>query len=85
MNSRKDKKEVNSLPIHKYKHEIIQKLKANNIILVIGETGSGKTTQMPQIINSFSSEHTICVTQPRRVAAISVSLRVSTEVLLDLF
>ena len=80
MNSSKHSKENSSLPIHKYKSEIIEKLNKNNILLVIGETGCGKTTQMPQILLSSFNDHNICVTQPRRVAAISVSLRVANEV-----
>ena len=85
MNSRKNKKETNNLPIHKYKSEIIEKLKLNNILLVIGETGCGKTTQIPQILFSSNKEYNICITQPRRVAAISVAIRVAKEVISLIF
>lgn len=79
------KDDIKSLPIYNYKDEIIRFVKnkdntydANRLILV-GETGCGKTTQVPKIIHEFNKELKICVTQPRRVAAISVALRVSHE------
>ena len=56
-------------------------MKKNQILIVIGETGSGKTTQMTQ----YLAEEGFCVmgkigcTQPRRVAAMSVAKRVSEE------
>ena len=83
MNSRKNIKQNESLPIHKYKKEIVEKLNKNNILLVIGETGCGKTTQMPQILLSSCDDYNICITQPRKVAAISVSLRVANEVIFN--
>jgi len=56
---------------------------ANRIIIVIGETGSGKTTQIPQYLleMGFGShiKGRICCTQPRRVAAMSVAKRVAEE------
>lgn len=50
-------------------------------LIIIGETGSGKTTQIPQIIyEALVSEYgVIAITQPRRVAAITISKRVALE------
>lgn len=50
-------------------------------MIVIGETGSGKTTQIPQIVYEahLNGPNCIAVTQPRRVAAITIALRVSAE------
>lgn len=50
-------------------------------MIIIGETGSGKTTQIPQMIHEARLEATgmIGVTQPRRVAAITVAMRVAQE------
>lgn len=53
----------------------------NQTLIVIGETGCGKTTQIPQILyhSRLAERGTIAVTQPRRVAAISISTRVAKE------
>lgn len=53
----------------------------NRVLVVIGETGSGKTTQMTQYMAEmgFTSSGIIGCTQPRRVAAMSVSKRVAEE------
>lgn len=50
-------------------------------MIIIGETGSGKTTQIPQMIHEARLEgaEMIGVTQPRRVAAITIALRVAQE------
>lgn len=55
-------------------------LQKYNTLIVIGETGSGKTTQIPQLLLLLhEGQDTIAVTQPRRVAAISISTRVAKE------
>lgn len=53
----------------------------NQILIVIGETGSGKTTQMTQYLSEagFTARGKIGCTQPRRVAAMSVAKRVAEE------
>jgi HrpA-like RNA helicase len=70
-----DEKDFDVLPVVEYKREIIDCIKENRVIIVISETGSGKTTQIPQFCadcESFSRLK-IAVTQPRRVAAITVA------------
>jgi HrpA-like RNA helicase len=56
-------------------------IRKNQVLILIGETGSGKTTQIPQILNECEEFRTerIAITQPRRVAAISIAQRVSQE------
>ena len=71
-----------SLPITKYKKDILYGLENYGIIIVIGDTGSGKTTQIPQYLHEvgYSKLGKIGCTQPRRVAAMSVATRVAQEV-----
>ena len=70
-----------SLPVYSLKQELIKAVTENQILVVIGETGSGKTTQMTQYMAEagFTSKGIIGCTQPRRVAAMSVSKRVAEE------
>lgn len=69
------------LPIHAYREEIVRAVRGSQSVVITGETGCGKTTQLPQFLHEagFSEGGMIGVTQPRRVAAISVARRVSEE------
>ena len=69
------------LPIYKLKRELCQAIADNQVLVVIGETGSGKTTQMTQYMGEmgFTSNGILGCTQPRRVAAMSVAKRVAEE------
>ena len=76
-----------SLPVYKFKRQISELLKEKDVLLVVAETGSGKSTQIPAYLDEsglFSSRNgkfarSICVTQPRRVAAMTVAKRVAEE------
>ncbi|XP_012707270.2 3'-5' RNA helicase YTHDC2 isoform X1 [Fundulus heteroclitus] len=72
-----------SLPVHKHQEEIVQLIRENKVLLVLGETGSGKTTQIPQFLLDDCSRNgkacRIFCTQPRRLAAIAVAERVAAE------
>lgn len=70
-----------SLPIFRLREELIQAIRDNQILVVVGETGSGKTTQMTQYIAEagLNGKGMIGCTQPRRVAAISIATRVAEE------
>lgn len=71
-----------SLPVYPYKGELIQAIRDHQIIIIEGETGSGKTTQIPQYLHQAGftkNKMKIGCTQPRRVAAMSVAARVSEE------
>ena len=76
------KEQRESLPIFQFREEIIEAVRSNQVLVVIGETGSGKTTQMTQYLAEagFATRGKIGCTQPRRVAATSVAKRVSEEV-----
>ncbi|KAG0254858.1 putative ATP-dependent RNA helicase dhr2 [Actinomortierella ambigua] len=70
------------LPIFSARETIIKEVKDNACVIIVGETGSGKTTQIPQYFMEagLSAHGTIAVTQPRRVAAINLAKRVAQEV-----
>ena len=70
-----------SLPIFKLREQLIKAVDDNQILIVVGETGSGKTTQMTQYLAEagLTARGKIGCTQPRRVAAMSVAKRVSEE------
>lgn len=69
------------LPVFAARQELLNVIRENNIVIVIGETGSGKTTQLTQYLHEegYSKFGMIGCTQPRRVAAMSVAKRVSDE------
>jgi len=71
-----------SLPIFKYRNELVQAVKNHQVVIIEGETGSGKTTQIPQYLYEegfCENEMKVGCTQPRRVAAMSVATRVAEE------
>ena len=69
------------LPVYAQKERILESLKNNQVIVVQSPTGSGKTTQIPVILHEagYSSTGVIAVTQPRRIAALSVSEFISKQ------
>ncbi len=69
------------LPITARREEIVATLRAHQVVVVAGETGSGKTTQLPKMCleAGLAMRGKIGCTQPRRVAALSVSRRVAEE------
>ncbi|KAE9964717.1 hypothetical protein EG328_010265 [Venturia inaequalis] len=69
------------LPMYLYRTQLLEALKGHQNLIVSSETGSGKTTQIPQYIleENLNNDLMIGVTQPRRVAAMSVAARVAEE------
>merc|ERR1711924_314350 len=76
------KDQRHNLPIFSQKEDLIQAITKHQVIIAIGETGSGKTTQITQYLAEcgFSQNGIIACTQPRRVAALSIAKRVAEEV-----
>ncbi len=75
-------KNFDQLPIDNHKEEIIKTIQNNQVVIIAGDTGSGKTTRIPQFcmeIGQHSQSKLIGCTQPRRLAAISVAKRVASE------
>ncbi|KAK1228475.1 DEAH-box ATP-dependent RNA helicase prp43 [Marasmius sp. AFHP31] len=76
------------LPVFAQMDEFLTMFSENQIIVMVGETGSGKTTQIPQFVAYSDLPHTkgklVACTQPRRVAAMSVARRVADEMDVEL-
>ncbi|XP_055678167.1 probable ATP-dependent RNA helicase DHX34 isoform X2 [Lutzomyia longipalpis] len=79
---KKLRKSQANLPVAKYKNEIIQAVKENQVVIIAGDTGCGKSTQIPQYLHESGFRGIAC-TQPRRIACISLSKRVSHEMLCE--
>uniref|UniRef100_H2YMB0 RNA helicase n=1 Tax=Ciona savignyi TaxID=51511 RepID=H2YMB0_CIOSA len=71
-----------SLPTFAYRQDLLNAIEEHQVIIIEGETGSGKTTQIPQYLYESGyckGEMKVGCTQPRRVAAMSVAARVAEE------
>jgi pre-mRNA-splicing factor ATP-dependent RNA helicase DHX15/PRP43 len=71
-----------ALPVWEYQDKFLEILNKHQCICLVGETGSGKTTQIPQWCVEYArkvGKKAVSCTQPRRVAAMSVAQRVSEE------
>ncbi|KAK3570644.1 hypothetical protein QTP86_024558, partial [Hemibagrus guttatus] len=71
-------REQKSLPIFHYRDRIVELVQAHPVVVVAGDTGCGKSTQVPQYLLGSGFNHIAC-TQPRRIACISLAKRVSFE------
>ncbi|AMD21931.1 HFR076Wp [Eremothecium sinecaudum] len=80
------KQQRESLPIFSLRQELVNVISAKQFVVIVGETGSGKTTQLTQYLyeEGFTVNGIIGCTQPRRVAAVSVAKRVAEEMDCDL-
>ncbi len=78
------------LPVVGCRQQILNALRQHDVVVVVSETGSGKTTQLPKMVAEVLQEiyadkmRLIAVTQPRRIAAVSVARRVAEEIKLPL-
>ncbi|KAL9004097.1 MAG: hypothetical protein Q9188_003063, partial [Gyalolechia gomerana] len=71
-----------SLPIYSFRDELLAAVEQYQVLIIVGETGSGKTTQIPQYLHEAgytTNGLKVGCTQPRRVAAMSVAARVAEE------
>lgn len=73
-----------TLPIEKYRDVILNYIKNNQVLVIAGETGCGKTTQVPKYIfedyvKRNDNSLNMIITQPRRIAAVSIAKRLSEE------
>lgn len=75
------------LPVVEHREEIIAAVKAHQVVIVVSDTGSGKTTQLPKMVAEALGDgerRKVGCTQPRRIAAASVSRRVADELAVPL-
>lgn len=89
-----DENEV--LPVNEYESQIVESVKSHQVVIITGETGSGKSTQIPQLLyrhgcgwemnlmNRFLKKRGMAISQPRRVAATNLARRVCEEMHLTL-
>ncbi|KAI9724917.1 MAG: Cyclin-dependent kinase catalytic subunit [Candelaria pacifica] len=71
-----------SLPIYSFREQLLAAVEKYQVLIIVGETGSGKTTQIPQYLHEAGYTKNglkVGCTQPRRVAAMSVAARVAEE------
>ncbi|CAG0891967.1 unnamed protein product [Darwinula stevensoni] len=73
-----------NLPIAAFRDEIVETVKENPVVIVAGDTGCGKSTQVPQYLLRAGFKNIAC-TQPRRIACISLCKRVSQDPLLSIY
>ena len=71
------------LPVSQLREEILEAISANQVVIVAGATGSGKTTQLPKMCLELG-RNSIAHTQPRRIAARSVAERIAEELKVEL-
>eukprot|EP01061_Rhynchopus_euleeides_P002249 TRINITY_DN1172_c0_g1_i2.p1 TRINITY_DN1172_c0_g1~~TRINITY_DN1172_c0_g1_i2.p1 ORF type:complete len:722 (+),score=314.46 TRINITY_DN1172_c0_g1_i2:196-2361(+) len=67
------------LPVWEAQNDFRELVNRYQVIILVGETGSGKTTQIPQFLVDMQPDKLVACTQPRRVAAMSVAQRVADE------
>ncbi|XP_055541784.1 probable ATP-dependent RNA helicase DHX34 [Wyeomyia smithii] len=71
-----------NLPVAKYREEIVAAVQNEKVVILAGDTGCGKSTQVPQYLHHAGFKKIAC-TQPRRIACISLSKRVAHEMLCE--
>lgn len=71
---------ASELPIYRFEAELVDAIRRHQVVVVVGPTGCGKTTQLPQmLLRAGLTDRCIGVTQPRRLAAVSVAWRIADE------
>jgi len=68
------------LPISSHVGELTESIYKNDVTIIVGETGSGKSTQIPKmILEALGNKVMVACTQPRRIAAVSIATRIAEE------
>ena len=77
---RKMREDQRALPIFPFRNALVQAVRREQVVLIAGDTGCGKSTQVPQYLIQAGFERVAC-TQPRRISTMSLCARVATETL----
>lgn len=72
-----EKREQLNLPIYQIREKLLRAVDLSDVVVITAETGAGKSTQVPQML--LDQGYTVTMTQPRRLAASSVALRIAKE------
>lgn len=77
---------MGELSIEKHRDEIISSIFMNTVVVIKGDTGSGKTTKIPQYIydSNYFKKKSILITQPKRVAVLNLAKEVARQMNLEL-
>ncbi|KAG9431282.1 ATP-dependent RNA helicase DHX30 [Apis mellifera carnica] len=82
-NSKQKMNQNQNLPVIDYKEEILNNLQNNQVLVIKGDTGCGKSTQIPQfILDACKEQNKICniiVVEPRRISTVSLAYRIAQE------
>ncbi|XP_014214500.1 probable ATP-dependent RNA helicase DHX34 [Copidosoma floridanum] len=79
---KKLRNEQKNLPVAQFKDEILEAVRSERVVIIAGDTGCGKSTQLPQYLYTAGFGRIAC-TQPRRIACISLAKRVAYETLTE--
>ena len=77
--SENESEEESPLPIHRHRRKIEETVRNSRVTILMAETGSGKSTQVPQYLHHMEPDSVLVCTQPRKIAAVSLASHVAKQ------